>query len=137
MFDLFEGNDQRERYYLTCSNTLSKKLLNWVPQDSMDTGNKLVKNNCSVSDSVDLTNDLSANEIKTLSMGPKFSPKDNETLNEKLHKKMETWGEAIFKYLTIIQYRKDELTNIRNKNNIKGRKLLLSGKQIKATVWSL
>ena len=92
MFDLFKKNDQRERCYLTCSNTLSKKLLNWVPQDSIDTGNKFVKNNCSVSDSLDLTNDFSPNEIKTLSMGPQFIPKDNKTVNEKLHKNVETWG---------------------------------------------
>ena len=130
-------NDQRERCYLTCSNTLTKNLLNWVPQDSIDTGNKFVKNNCSVSVSLDLTNDFSPNDIKTLSMGPKFIPKDNNTGNEKLHKNVETWGEEIFIYLTVKTYRKDELTHIRSKNNITRRKLLLSRKQIKATVWSL
>ena len=122
MFDLFEGGDQAERYYLTCSNTLSKKLLIWVPEDSIDTGNKIVKHNSTISDSLDLTDQLSPNGIKTLSMGPQFIPKDNKTVNEKLHKNLETWGEELFKNLTVKPYRKDELTHLRNIDNIKRKK---------------
>ena len=78
MLDLFVGNGQTECYYLTCSNTLSEKLLNLVPQDSIDTGNKITKHNCTISDSVNLTNQLSPKEIQTLSMGPEFIPKDKK-----------------------------------------------------------
>ena len=84
---------------------------------------------------MDLTNQLSPNEIKTLSMGPKFIPKNNKTVNQMSHKYVEMWRE-MFKYLTVKLYRKNELTHIQSIKNIK-KKIFLSSKQIKATVWSL
>ena len=43
-------------------------------------------------------------------------------MNEKLHENVETWGDEMFKYLTFKPCRKDELTHIRNINNIKKKK---------------
>ena len=66
---------------------------------------------------MDLTNQLSPNEIKNLSMGPK----NNKTVNQMSHKNVEMWRE-MFKYLTVKLYRKNELTHIQSIKNIKKKK---------------
>ena len=81
---------------------------------------------------MDLTNQLSPNEIKTLSMGPQFIPKDSKTVNEMLQKNVETWGEEMFKYLPVKPYRKDELTHIRKINNIKRKRNIIIKKADKS-----